>query len=60
MFMFCDYFWKVIFILNIKIKMMIILKLKCIVISLNRDDVCIISFFGFFGKEMYGDEFILL
>lgn len=57
MFMFCDYFWKVIFILNIKIKIMIILKLKCIVISLNRDNVCIISFFG---KEMYGDEFILL
>lgn len=57
MFMFCDYFWKVIFILNIKIKMMIILKLKCIVISLNIDVVCIISFFG---KEMYGDEFILL
>lgn len=36
---------------------MIILKLKCIVISLNIDIVCIISFFG---KEMYGDEFILL
>lgn len=55
--MLCDYFWKAISTLNIKTKMMIILKPKRTAISLNRDNVCIISSSG---KETYGDEFISL
>lgn len=46
--MLCDYFWKAISTLNIKTKMMIILKPKRTAISLNIDAVCIISFFWFF------------
>lgn len=55
--MLCDYFWKAISTLNIKTKMMIILKPKRTAISLNRDTVCIISSSG---KETYGDELISL
>lgn len=55
--MLCDYFWKAISTLNIKTKIMIILKPKRTAISLNIDAVCIISFSG---KETYGDEFISL
>lgn len=55
--MLCDYFWKAISTLNIKTKIMIILKPKRTAISLNRDNVCIISSSG---KETYGDELISL
>lgn len=55
--MLCDYFWKAISTLNIKTKIMIILKPKRTAISLNIDTVCIISSSG---KETYGDEFISL
>lgn len=55
--MLCDYFWKAISTLNIKTKIMIIMKPKRTAISLNRDNVCIISSSG---KETYGDEFISL
>lgn len=55
--MLCDYFWKAISTLNIKTIMMIILKPKRTAISLNRDNVCIISSSG---KETHGDEFISL
>lgn len=55
--MLCDYFWKAISTLNIKTKIMIILKPKRTAISLNRDTVCNISSSG---KETYGDEFISL
>lgn len=55
--MLCYYFWKAISTLNIKTKIMIILKPKRTAISLNIDAVCIISSSG---KETYGDEFISL